>query len=145
MQLVAVATVACGMAAADTIIAGAIDTTHGEYSVWVKEDGTASTTYFANEIEIELSSGYGTLRRGVLCSELFTDISFDADGQKVSVPSQINPTSTGAVLERIATTQPLNQAVTAATQGPDPQLAALYRPVRPEASRPAIAAKERRR
>ena len=131
------AVLGCGIAAADTIIAGAIDTSHGEYSVWIKEDGLNSTTYFANAIEMEIASNHIPLSRGVLSIDLFTDISFDApNGARVPLASQTGFASTATVLDRIASTLPLiasalpsNEAAAApaptATKRNGPELASL--------------------
>lgn len=125
-RLFAAAILACGIAAADTIIAGGVDAARGEYNVWIKEDGTNSNTYFANAIEIELSNDNGTVNRGALSVGLFTDISLNTANEiGASVASQISPASTAAALERIAPTLPLNDGVLTAAQGAEPQKAGL--------------------
>jgi hypothetical protein len=123
-RLFAAAILTCGIAAADTIIAGGVDATRGEYNLWIKQDGTNSNTYFANAIEIELSSSNGTMNRGALSVDLFTDISLNTANQtEVSVASQVSPASTATVLDRIASTLPLNVGVSTAAQGAEPQAA----------------------
>jgi len=125
-RLFAIATLACGIAAADTIIAGGIDTTRGEYRVWIKEDGTNSSTYFGDAIELELANNSGTVNRGALSFDLFTNVSLEAPaGASESVASPVNPASAASILDRIALTLPLNGGVSTAAQEPGPQLAGL--------------------
>lgn len=125
-RLLAGAFLVCGSAAADTIIAGGIDATRGEYNVWIKQDGASSGTYFADAIEIEFGDNTGTASRGALSVDLFTDISLNKDNETgASVASESSPVSTAAVLERITPALPLDDGALTAAQVGGPQLAGL--------------------
>jgi hypothetical protein len=121
-----VAILGCGIAAADTIIAGGLDATRGEYSVWVKEDGANSNTYFSNAIETELTRNIDEWNRGALSIDLFTDISLEtASGISATVASQITLASNAAPSERIVPVPPISESVPASAQAPGSQLASL--------------------
>lgn len=138
--LFAVATLACGIAAADTIVATGVNASLGEYNVWINANGTDTNTYFAGVIEIQLTNSSGTVDRDTLCVDLFTDIYLGQSyGTTVYLPSQISPASTAAALERAAwlednallpaqnpgapSTLPSSDWVTTAAQGAGLQLA----------------------
>jgi len=125
-RLLAGALLVCGVAAADTIIAGGIDTTRDEYNVWIKQDGANSSTYFADAIEIEFGNNTGTGNRGALSVDLFTDISLSTANETGGpVVSEISSVSTATVLERITPTLPLNDGALTAAQVGGPQVAGL--------------------
>ena len=65
----------CGIAAADTIVATGVNTSAGEYHVWLNENGTDQDTYFAGVINITLTDSDGSqFNRDTMCVQLFTDI-----------------------------------------------------------------------
>lgn len=126
IRFLVVAILGCGIAAADTIIAGGLDATRGEYSVWVKEDGANSNTYFSNAIETELTRNIDEWNRGALSIDLFTDISLEtASGISATVASQITLASNAAPSERIVPVPPISESVPASAQAPGSQLASL--------------------
>jgi len=74
-MLVTAATLLCGIAAADTIVATGVDTNAGENYVWINENGTDVDAYFAGVILITLTDWQGTqFERDTMCVQLFTDI-----------------------------------------------------------------------
>jgi hypothetical protein len=98
--LFAVAILASGIAAADTIVV--TGTGDGE-SFWIDENGTPTDVSFAGIIDITLD---GTYKRTTMCVQLFTDISENVTyNTTVLLPSQVNwqpPPPTDAALEQIA-------------------------------------------
>ena len=64
----------CQTAAASTIDATGVDSTRGEYGVWITADGADMNTYFAGVISIQLNNGSTSVNRDTLCVDLFTDI-----------------------------------------------------------------------
>ena len=74
-MLVTAATLLCGIAAADTIVATGVNPNAGEYNVWINENGTDTETYFAGVINIQLTdSDNNQFNRDTMCVQLFTDI-----------------------------------------------------------------------
>ncbi len=73
--LVISATLLCGIAAADTIIATGVNQNAGEYHVWIDQQGTNVDTYFAGVIDITLTDAEGDqFLRDTMCVQLFIDI-----------------------------------------------------------------------
>jgi len=64
----------CGIAAADTIVVTGVDTSRGEYNVWINENGQDVNAYYAGVILIQLADSGGIYNRDTLCVQLFTDI-----------------------------------------------------------------------
>ncbi len=114
--LFAVAILACGIAAADTIEVTALGTGDGTYNgndLYIDEEnmtngtfnGTFTNTevYFAGNITISVTNSQGkAFPRSSMCVELYTDISMNTTyNTTVYVPSAFNP-PTGPELEEIA-------------------------------------------
>ena len=57
-MLVTAATVLCGIAAADTLVATGVDTSAGEYNVWIGENGQDVPAYFAGVILIQIGRAH---------------------------------------------------------------------------------------
>jgi len=64
---------ACGLASGSTIVVTGVDWTRGE-SIWINEDGTDVSAYFAGVIDITVNDTDGSYTRDSLCVDLFTDI-----------------------------------------------------------------------
>jgi len=119
LRLFTCAILACGVAAADTIEATGVNTSLGEYNVWINENGTDVNTYFAGVIDIQLTNADGTVDRDTLCVDLFTDIYLgETYGTTIFQPSQLSPASTVAALQRIAWLE--NNVLLPATNPGDP-------------------------
>jgi hypothetical protein len=103
-RLFAVAILASGIAAADTIVATGVDPSFGEYNLWIDQQGTDVNTYFAGVIDIQLvNSGGNTFNRYTMCVDLFTDIYLgNSYNTVVELPSQVSPPQSPAFLERVA-------------------------------------------
>src|SRR5271169_4205244 len=83
--LFAAAILACGIAAADTIV---VTGTGAGESFWIDENGTPTDVSFAGIIDIQLD---GTYNRTTMCVQLFTDISEHTTyNTTVLLPSQVN-------------------------------------------------------
>lgn len=108
-HLFAAAILACGIAAADTIVAN-IDTSLGEENaLWLNipaysgGPGADTELYFAGVLDIQLTNSNGTVDRDTMCVDLFTDIYVgEAYGTSVDLPSQVPPPQSPAALEEIA-------------------------------------------
>ena len=89
-MLATVATVLCGIAAADTIIVTGVDGSRGQ-SVWIGENGTDQNAFFAGVILIQLTDAEGNqFNRDTLCVQLFTDIYLDrVYGTSVVTPDEM--------------------------------------------------------
>ena len=97
--LVTAATVLCGIAAADTIVATGVDTSAGEYNVWINENGTDVDAFFAGVILIQLTDSAGVFNRDTLCVQLFTDICLNQTyGTSVVTPDEVG----GGMLDRVS-------------------------------------------
>ena len=97
--LVTAATVLCGIAAADTIVATGVDTSAGEYNVWINENGTDVDAFFAGVILIQLTDSAGVFNRDTLCVQLFTDIYLNQMyGTSVVTPDEVG----GGNLDRVS-------------------------------------------
>ena len=90
-MLVTASMLLCGIAAADTIVATGIDTSRGEYNVWINENGTDTDAYFAGVIKITLTDSEGDqFNRDTLCVQLFTDILLNQTyGTSVVTPNEM--------------------------------------------------------
>jgi len=117
IQVLALTALACGIAPADTIIAGRVDATRGQFNAWIRADGTESVTYSADVLELEIASDDSQMR-GALSAGLFTKVNMDRPLEScLSLDSQINPASAAAALERIESKIPVNDGELAAAQG----------------------------
>jgi len=100
--VLAVAILASGIAAADTIVAN-VDPGYGEYGVWISINGVDTDTYFAGGLDIQLTNSSGTVNRETMCVDLFVDIYVGQTyGTSVDLPSQVVPPQNAALLERVA-------------------------------------------
>ena len=72
--MVAAATMLCGIATAGTIVVTGVETSRGEYNVWINENGQDVDAYFAGVINIQLTDTTGVYNRDTMCVQLFTDI-----------------------------------------------------------------------
>ena len=89
-MLVTAGTLLCGIAAADTIVATGVNTSAGEYNVWINENGTDRDTYFAGVLNIQLTDSEGNqFNRDTMCVQLFTDIYLNQTyGTSVVTPNE---------------------------------------------------------
>jgi len=100
--VLAVAILASGIAAADTIVATGVDGALSESSLWIDENGT-DTSEIAGVIYIQLTDSSGTVDRDTMCVDLFTNIYLNQTyNTTVDLPSQVPPPQNPAYLERIA-------------------------------------------
>jgi len=88
--LVISATLLCGIAAADTIVATGVNANAGEYNVWIDQQGTNVDTYYAGVIDITLTDSQGyQFFRDTMCVQLFIDIYIGTTyGTTVMTPNQ---------------------------------------------------------
>jgi hypothetical protein len=98
----AVAVLASGIAAADTIVATGVDNALAE-TIYIDENGTDNSET-AGVIDIQLTGSSGTVDRYTMCVDLFTNINEGTTyNTTIYFPSQItSPASEAAILERIA-------------------------------------------
>ena len=83
--LILMLSVGCGLAYADTITVTGVDSTRGEYGLWINELGTPKSVYYAGVINILLNQTYS---RDSLCAQLFVDIGFGTYYTTVMSPSE---------------------------------------------------------
>lgn len=90
-MLVAAATLLCGIAAADSIVATGVDGNAGGYGVWMNLNGTDQQAYFAGVLNIQLTDADGnTFNRDTMCVQLFTDIYLGQTyGTSVVLPNEV--------------------------------------------------------
>jgi hypothetical protein len=79
------------VASADTITPTGVDTTRGEYNVYIQQNGVNVNTYFAGVIFISLiDTNNQVFNRDTLCVDLFTDIYLNTTyGTTVLSPDQV--------------------------------------------------------
>jgi hypothetical protein len=86
----AVALLLSQAARADSIIATGVDSSRGQYGVWISANGADMNTYFAGVILIQLNDGTSIVNRDTLCVDIFTDIYLGQTyGSTVLVPSEV--------------------------------------------------------
>ncbi|MGD0047816.1 MAG: hypothetical protein ABSE42_12450 [Bryobacteraceae bacterium] len=100
--LFAVAILASGIAAADTIEVTGLGL--GDSNLWIKENGTNTDVDFTGIIDIQLIDPTGTYNRTTMCVQLFINISENVVyNTTVLLPSQVTvvPPPTVAALEQV--------------------------------------------
>ena len=103
LGLFAVAILASGVAAADTIEVTSVGL--GDSGMYIDENGTPTDVYFAGIINIQLIDSAGTFDRTTMCVQLLTDIDLSVVyNTTVLLPSQVTVTPPPSVgdLEQIA-------------------------------------------
>ena len=99
LGLFAVAILASGIAAADTIDVTGLGTGDGSYNstdFYVDENGTNTDIYFAGNITISVTDSQGTFTRSSMCVQLFTDIAMNTNyNTTIYVPNAFGPPTAG--------------------------------------------------
>src|SRR5947209_1425264 len=97
LRLLVTSILAVGTAAANSIVVTDVDWNRGA-SIWIQEDGTPTSAYFAGVIDIAVNAGQ-TYYRDSLCVDLFTDINIGGTyGTTILRPDQV----TGKNLDRVS-------------------------------------------
>jgi hypothetical protein len=97
-----------GIALANTTIdAYQVDSTQGDYNVYLLEQGSPVKAYFAGVLDITLTTPDGTYNRETLCVDLFTDINVGQTyDTSVLEPSEVSGRDLGQVSWLIDNTLP---------------------------------------
>jgi len=120
---------------AATIQVTGVDSTRGEYGVWLKADGVDWQTYFAGVLWITVTSDNSQFDRDTLCVDLFTNIyigntyatsllhSFDVSGKNLERVSWLIDNALLPTQSSYSSDLPANYWITSPDQGAGVQFA----------------------